>query len=81
MRIVSARVLSSFAAVCLPIAGLAGTDNFSTAAGQGGPDGLCDVWQMLYNGWGLVSTADTAGMSSVGTALLRAMTWSFRSEM
>ena len=59
MRIVSARVLSSFAAVCLPIAGLAGTDNFSTAAGQGGPDGLCDVWQMLYNGWGLVSTADT----------------------
>ncbi len=59
MRIVSARVLSSFAAVCLPIAGLAGTDNFSTAAGQGGPDGLCDVWQMLYNGWGLVTTDDT----------------------
>ena len=59
MRFVSARVLSSFAAVFLPIAGLAGTDNFSTAAGQGTPDGLCDVWQMLYNGWGLVSTADT----------------------
>lgn len=59
MRFVSARVLSSFAAVCLPIAGFAGTDNFSTAAGQGTPDGLCDVWQMLYNGWGLVSTADT----------------------
>jgi len=59
MRFVSARVLSSFAAIFLPIAGLAGTDNFSTAPGQGGPDGLCDVWQMLFNGWGLVTTADT----------------------
>jgi hypothetical protein len=37
----------------------AGTDNFSTGPGQGGPDGLCDVWQMLYNGWGLVATDDT----------------------
>lgn len=37
----------------------AGTDNFSTGPGQGGPDGLCDVWQMLYNGWGLVTTDDT----------------------
>lgn len=37
----------------------AGTDNFSTGPGQGGPDGLCDVWQMLHNGWGLVTTDDT----------------------
>jgi len=36
----------------------AGTDNFSTGPGLGTPDGLCDVWQMMYNGWGLLPAGD-----------------------
>lgn len=36
----------------------AGTDNFSTGPGLGTPDGLCDVWQLMYNGWGLLPTGD-----------------------
>ncbi len=36
----------------------AGTDYFSTAPGVGAPDTLCDVWQALYNGWGLAPNAD-----------------------
>ena len=38
---------------------LAGSDFFSTGPGQGTPDGLCDVWQSIYNGWGLDPAADT----------------------
>ena len=38
---------------------LAGSDFFSTGPGQGTPDGLCDVWQAIYNGWGLDPAADT----------------------
>ena len=36
----------------------AGTDFFSTAPGQGAPDGICDVWQFSYNAWGLSSEGD-----------------------
>lgn len=31
----------------------AATDNYSTGPGQGVPDGMCDVWQFMFNGWGL----------------------------
>lgn len=34
------------------------TDYFSTAPGAGSGDGLDDVWQALYNGWGLVPGGD-----------------------
>ncbi len=60
MRSYHARFLSLFASTLFFVTGSqAGTDNFSTGPGQGTPDGLCDVWQMLYNGWGLVMTDDT----------------------
>ena len=60
MRPYHARFLSLLASSMLfATASHAGTDNFSTGPGQGGPDGLCDVWQMLYDGWGLVTTDDT----------------------
>jgi uncharacterized protein (DUF1800 family) len=36
----------------------AATDYFSTAPGVGSPDTLDDVWQALYNGWGLSAAAD-----------------------
>lgn len=43
--------------------GLAGeacaeTDFFSTGPGEGAPDGLCDVWQTIFNGWGLDPAGD-----------------------
>ncbi|MBL9182873.1 MAG: DUF1800 family protein [Verrucomicrobiaceae bacterium] len=60
MRSHHARFLSLVASsILVATASHAGTDNFSTGPGQGTPDGLCDVWQMLYNGWGLVTTDDT----------------------
>ena len=60
MRSHHARFLAVLASSLLcATASRAGTDNFSTGPGQGTPDGLCDVWQMLYNGWGLVTTDDT----------------------
>ena len=34
------------------------TDYFNTAPGQGAPDTLDDVWQSLFNGWGLSASAD-----------------------
>ncbi|MFZ4766583.1 MAG: hypothetical protein ACOYMN_16650, partial [Roseimicrobium sp.] len=34
------------------------TDYFSTAPGQGAADTLDDVWQSLFNGWGLVPGND-----------------------
>jgi uncharacterized protein (DUF1800 family) len=37
------------------------TDSYSTAPGQGAPDGLDDVWQALYNGWGLSPSGDLDG--------------------
>ncbi|GEP44639.1 hypothetical protein BGE01nite_39300 [Brevifollis gellanilyticus] len=37
----------------------ADTDYYSTGPGAGSPDTLCDVWQGLYNGWGLAPNADT----------------------
>lgn len=37
----------------------ASTDNFSTGPGQGSADGMCDIWQAIYNAWGLSPTADT----------------------
>ncbi|MBK8092288.1 MAG: DUF1800 family protein [Verrucomicrobiaceae bacterium] len=36
----------------------AATDQFSTGPNQGTPDGLCDVWQMVYNGWGITTAGD-----------------------
>ena len=36
----------------------AATDYYSTGPGTGGPDGLCDVWQSLFNGWGLAPSGD-----------------------
>ncbi len=36
----------------------ANTDLYSTGPGVGGPDGMCDVWQALFNGWGLSPSAD-----------------------
>ena len=33
-------------------------DDYSTGPGQGTSDGLDDVWQTLYNGWGLSPTGD-----------------------
>ena len=36
----------------------ASTDNYSTGPGQGGPDTMCDVWQAIYNAWGLVASDD-----------------------
>ena len=38
---------------------LALTDYYSTGPGQGAADTLDDVWQSLYNGWGLDANADT----------------------
>jgi len=35
------------------------TDFYSTGPGQGGADTLDDVWQSLYNGWGLAANTDT----------------------
>lgn len=40
----------------LPVQAL--TDYYSTGPGQGGIDTLDDVWQSLYNGWGLDPNAD-----------------------
>ena len=37
---------------------LAAVDNYSTAPGQGAADGMDDVWQAIYNGWGLSPTGD-----------------------
>lgn len=33
-------------------------DDYSTGPGQGSPDGLDDIWQALYNGWGLSPAGD-----------------------
>ena len=33
-------------------------DDYSTAPGQGAPDGLDDVWQAVYNAWGLTPGGD-----------------------
>ena len=34
------------------------TDSYSTGPGQGPTDTLDDVWQSIFNGWGLVPSAD-----------------------
>ena len=34
------------------------TDYYSTGPGAGTSDGLEDVWQQIYNGWGLTPGAD-----------------------
>ncbi|GEP44642.1 DUF1800 family protein [Brevifollis gellanilyticus] len=33
-------------------------DNYSTGPGAGSPDGLDDLWQSVYNGWGLAPGGD-----------------------
>ncbi|MBL9134085.1 MAG: hypothetical protein JNG86_22925, partial [Verrucomicrobiaceae bacterium] len=54
-RHVSRRFLPLFTLLALlgAVPARAVTDNFSTGPGQGAQDGLCDVWQTIYNGWGL----------------------------
>ena len=37
---------------------LGATDFWSTAPGSGAPDTLDDVWQSLFNGWGLSPAGD-----------------------
>lgn len=37
---------------------LGGTDFYSSAPGGGAPDTLCDVWQSVYNAWGLAADGD-----------------------
>lgn len=37
----------------------ASTDNYSAGPGQAPSDGMCDIWQAIYNAWGLSPTADT----------------------
>lgn len=48
-------VLATFAATLLAFSpkAFAITDYYSTAPGTGSSDGLDDVWQSIYNGWGL----------------------------
>ena len=60
MRSHHARFLSLVASSMLfaSASSYAGTDNFSTGPGLGTPDGLCDVWQLMYNGWGLLPMGD-----------------------
>lgn len=60
MRSLHARFLSLVASSMLfaSASSYAGTDNFSTGPGLGTPDGLCDVWQLMYNGWGLLPMGD-----------------------
>ena len=36
----------------------AASDFYSTAPGVGAPDGMCDVWQGLFNAWGLADDGD-----------------------
>lgn len=36
----------------------AATDYYSQGLGSGGADGLCDVWQQVYNAWGLDPAGD-----------------------
>jgi len=48
-------VIATFAGIS-PL--LAATDYYSTGPGAGAPDTLCDVWQGLYNGWGLAAAGD-----------------------
>lgn len=50
-------LLALFALASLPA--LALTDYYSTGPGQGAADTLDDVWQSLYNGWGLDPNVDT----------------------
>lgn len=61
MRPPTSRLSSSLTAIFLALGApgaQAGGDNFSTGPGQGGPDGLCDVWQWMFNGWGLNPSDD-----------------------
>ena len=33
-------------------------DEYSTGPGQGAPDGIDDVWQAVFSGWGLTPNGD-----------------------
>jgi len=65
------RALSVLGAVlaflALSITSHAGTDHYSTGPGQGSADGMCDVWQAVYNAWGLAPSGDedTDGCSNL----------------
>lgn len=50
---------------------IAATDYHSSAPGQGAPDGLCDVWQQIYDGWGLSPSGDEDldGMSNLAESI------------
>ncbi|MBL9182420.1 MAG: DUF1800 family protein [Verrucomicrobiaceae bacterium] len=59
-RFAPRHVSGLLAAVLIGISSVhASTDNFSTGPGQGSADGMCDIWQAIYNAWGLSASADT----------------------
>lgn len=51
-------VAAFFALAVVPSARAQIIDNFSTAVGVAPGDGLDDLWQSLYNGWGLAPDGD-----------------------
>lgn len=58
-----ARGIASLAVLCVLFPLPAQTapaipDLYSTSPGKGGPDTLCDAWQLVYNAWGLRPDAD-----------------------
>lgn len=62
-RVFSQSLFSAVAAASLFIGLLTGsalgaTDFYSSAPGAGSPDTLDDVWQSLFNGWGLIASGD-----------------------
>ncbi|MBK8038757.1 MAG: DUF1800 family protein [Verrucomicrobiaceae bacterium] len=59
-RFASRHVSGLLAAVLVGMSSLqASTDNYSAGPGQAPGDGMCDIWQAIYNAWGLSPTADT----------------------
>jgi uncharacterized protein (DUF1800 family) len=59
-RFASRHVSGFLAAAILGMTSLhASTDHYSAGPGQTPGDGMCDIWQAIYNAWGLSPTADT----------------------
>jgi hypothetical protein len=54
--------LTTFSCLIVSILGLATasatTDFYSSGPGLGAPDTMCDVWQGVYNAWGLAAAGD-----------------------
>ena len=47
------RLVLGIALLGPPLLCRADSDFYSTGPGVGGPDGMCDVWQQVYQAWGL----------------------------